>query len=231
MRIRDELFVIGELDPGDIVTVAGPVIEAEDSTEILSKSGDIGKGLIASGRVFDQDHLQAVAVQVKGLHPSEGGMHSGETVDGFLSGEPEADDRCYGSGGIINIVDGRKRDADLFDRGFPAGPHADHRALGRGLFDGSNCHIGAFAVIAAFCAAEAAQVGVDVVVVFVFTAALGAFAGVGKIHLSLGSDSLLKAVPHDFVGNIDRKRGRERIFRIEGDDRFGTALDACADLL
>ena len=81
MRIPDKFFVIGGLDPGDVMTVAGAVVEAEDSAEIFAEPRDIGKSLVAARRVLDQDHLQAVALKVKGFQPPERGAGGGEGVD------------------------------------------------------------------------------------------------------------------------------------------------------
>ena len=81
MRIPDKFFVIGGLDPGDVMAVAGAVVEAQDRAEIFTEPGDIGKGLVASCRVLNQDHLQTVALKIKGFQPSERSAGGGEGVD------------------------------------------------------------------------------------------------------------------------------------------------------
>ena len=99
------------------MSVAGPVIEAEDGGEILVEAGHIGEGLIAAGGVFDQDHLQADAVQVEGLHPAEGGPDGRQAFDSLPGGQAQGPDGGHRGGGIVDIVDSGQGDHDLLRAG------------------------------------------------------------------------------------------------------------------
>ena len=85
--------------------------------------------------------------------------------------------------------------------------------------------------VAALGAAEAAQVGVDMIVIFIGTAALGAAARIGQIHIALFPDCGVHAVPDHLVGNPDRQGGGEGLIGVEDQDGSGTSLDTGADLL
>ena len=84
--------------------------------------------------------------------------------------------------------------------------------------------------MAAFGAAETAQICINMVIVSVFASAFGAFSGIGKIDIALGADCLVEAVPDNFIGDIDGEGGGERIFRIEHQDGFGAAFDTVRHL-
>ena len=85
--VADQFFVIRGLDPGNIVAVASAVVEAENSTEILTQACYIGESLVAACGILDQDHLQSIALKIKGLETSEGSTSSGQRVDGLLCGQ------------------------------------------------------------------------------------------------------------------------------------------------
>ena len=68
------------------------------------------------------------------------------------------------------------------------------------------------------------------IVIFVFTAAFRALACVGEVSLALFAYRLLKAVPDNFIGDIQCKRSRLCILCVENENGSRTALNAFADL-
>ncbi len=85
--------------------------------------------------------------------------------------------------------------------------------------------------VAALGAAVAAQVGVDVIVIFIGAAALGAVAGIGEIDIALFPDRGVHAVPDHLVGDPDRQGGGEGFVGIEDQNGSGASLDTGSDLL
>ena len=182
------------------MAVSGPVVEAEDRVERILETGHICECLIAAGRVLYKDHLQDIAAKFKGFHAAESGADVGKRLDRFLCGETERLYRGNSCGGIVDIVYGGERYEDLFFASIRA--HVDHTAVCVHLVDRSDSDIRRMAAVTAFRTAETSKVRVNMIVIFVFAAALRAFARVGEVCFALFAYGLIKAVPDHFVGDI-----------------------------
>ena len=87
------------------MAVAGPVVQVKDRGIIFFQTGQIRECLIASGRIFHQDHLQPVSVQVKGLQPAERGLDRRKRFNSLFRGNAQNADSCYSRCRVIYIVD------------------------------------------------------------------------------------------------------------------------------
>ena len=85
--------------------------------------------------------------------------------------------------------------------------------------------------MAALGAAKASQMRINIEIVGIIAAAFRTFACIGQIDRALSPHSLLEAVPDNFIRYIDCQGSRERVFRVENQNRFGASLDSGADLL
>ena len=227
MRIGTDFFVICVFDPGDIMPVACAVVQAEDRGIVFRKAGHVRKGLIAAGGIFDQDHLQPYAVQIEGLHASEGRTDAGKRIDRLLSWNLQRHYGGYGCSGIIHIVHSGKCDTHFLCFFFSL--QVDGAAAGPLLVDGQDGYIGDLPCIAAFRTAEAAQVRVDVMIVYIGIAAGRADAGIGKIDIPLYADRSFETVADDLVRKTHAERGGERIIRVQHQNRCRTVLQAGPD--
>ncbi len=210
------------------MAVSGPVVEAEDRIKGILEAGHIGESLVASGRILYKDHLQDIAAEFKSLHTAKSGAHIGKRLDRFLRGETERLYRGNACGGIVNIVYGGKRYEDLFFTAVRA--HVDHASVRAHLVNGGDSDIRSVTAVAALGTAETSEVRVNMIVIFVFTAAFRALACVGEVSLALFAYRLLKAVPDNFIGDIQCKRSRLCILCVENENGSRTALNAFADL-
>ena len=106
--------------------------------------------------------------------------------------------------------------------------------LGSGSADfvnGSDGHIRLLALIAAGLAAESTQMRVNIVIINIFTAASGTFAGIRQVDVTLYADRGVQAEINDLIGQSQGQGGGERLFRVQDQSGLGNPAGTDPDLL
>ena len=225
-------FKVRVPDPGDVRAVGRAVVEADDKDKSVLDVLQKVQHLVAARRVLHQHDLRAALAQSEVLHAPEAAFEFAQCRDRLLVGDPHFPHGRDGADSVIDIIQGGQVDIDH------AGLHkhaadddgAPVRALLGHVGDGILGLIRA--VIAALRAAEAAQVAVGDVVVFVLGLAADAVACIRKLALlPRGHSALVDAEEEVAVEGILRKGRGQRAVGIEQDlDRLRNAGKRLADV-
>ena len=105
--------------------------------------------------------------------------------------------RCDAGGGIVNVVDGGERDIDFLC--VLAHPHVESASVCVGAVYRRHGDVGSSARVTALWTREAAEVSVNVVVIFKIAAAFRAFACVSQVYVALFADTALKTITDHLI--------------------------------
>ena len=209
-----ELFKICVPDPGNVRPVGPAVVEAEHKHELVRDILQEGEKLIEARGVFRQHNLGSALTEGKILHAPEAAFEARHGGDRGLGRDPHLCHRGDGGDGVIDVV--QCREIDLRQIALAIRADDDAAAVGallRGIRDGV---IRLCAPVAAFRAAEAAEVTVGDIVVLVLRLAADAVACVGQFALFPGGNgALVNPEEARLVVQIIRQRRCQRAVGVE----------------
>ena len=155
--------------------------------------------------------------ELEALHAAEAALDVGEGADGGLGVYAEGRGGGDGGRGVVEVV-GRGQ-ADRRGQELPVHAQLGEAAVGLERVHLDNGDVGLRAGVAALRAAEAAEVGEGVVVVFVLRAAEDA---AGRVRHRRGlAEGGVHAEEADPVRRVGREGGGERAVRVQADARLG----------
>ena len=217
----------GVVDPGDVGAVGPPVVETDHQGEFLLDICEKIQHLIAAGGVFHQHHLGAALSELEVLHAPEAAFEVLNGGDGGVGAKTHLGHGGHGACGVVDVIEGGEIDFGQIP--LPAGAEHDAAALGGLGRDPGHGVFRRLPTVAAVGAAEAAQVAVGDIVVFVFGLAADAVAGVGQLALLRGGHgALIDAEENDPVRQIARERRGEGAVGVETERRLRHGGDAGA---